>query len=104
MYAWTFWESIGDKKEALKDYKKALLLNPDECQAMLGVGSLLMFDGKYTSAELMFERILIRFSSDIGTEERYCIKRASEKLIALYGDLDFDSEKYKRIAEFATFL
>lgn len=99
-----FWESIGDKKEALKDYKKALLLNPDECQAMLGVGSLLMFDGKYTSAELMFEKILIRFSSDIGAEERYCIKRASEKLIALYGDLDFNSEEYKRIAEFASFL
>ena len=98
-----FWESIGDKK-ALKDYKKALLLNPDECQAMLGVGSLLMFDGKYTSAELMFEKILIRFSSDIGAEERYCIKRASEKLIALYGDLDFNSEEYKRIAEFAAFL
>ena len=50
---------------------------------------MLMFDGKYTSAELMFEKILIRFSSDIGAEERYCIKRASEKLIALYGDLDF---------------
>lgn len=99
-----FLESIGDKKEALKDYKKALLLNPDECQAMLGVGSLLMFDGKYTSAELMFEKILIRFSSDIGAEERYCIKRASEKLIALYGDLDFNSEEYKRIAEFAAFL
>ena len=99
-----FWESIGDKKEALKDYKKALLLNPDECQAMLGVGSLLMFDGKYTSSELMFEKILIRFSSDIGAEERYCIKRASEKLIALYGDLDFNSEEYKRIAEFAAFL
>lgn len=99
-----FLESIGDKKEALKDYKKALLLNPDECQAMLGIGNLLMFDGKYTSAELMFERILIRFSSDIGEEERCCIKRASEKLIALYGDLDFDSEEYKRIAEFAAFL
>lgn len=99
-----FLESIGYKKEALKDYKKALLLNPDECQAMLGIGNLLMFDGKYTSAELMFERILIRFSSDIGEEERYCIKRASEKLIALYGDLDFDSEEYKRIAEFAAFL
>ena len=99
-----FLESIGDKKEALKDYKKALLLNPDECQAMLGIGNLLMFDGKYTSAELMFERILIRFSSDIGAEERYCIKRASEKLIALYGDLDFNSEEYKRIAEFAAFL
>lgn len=99
-----FLESIGDKKEALKDYKKALLLNPDECQAMLGIGNLLMFDGKYTSAELMFERILIRFSSDIGEEERCCIKRASEKLIALYGDLDFDSEEYKRIAEFAVFL
>lgn len=99
-----FLESIGDKKEALKDYKKALLLNPDECQAMFGIGNLLMFDGKYTSAELMFEKILIRFSSDIGEEERYCIKRASEKLIALYGDLDFDSEEYKRIAEFAAFL
>lgn len=73
-------------------------------QAMLGIGNLLMFDGKYTSAELMFERILIRFSSDIGEEERCCIKRASEKLIALYGDLDFDSEEYKRIAEFAAFL
>ncbi len=34
----------------------------------------------------------------------YCIKMASEKLIALYGDLDFDSEEYKRIAEFAAFL
>lgn len=99
-----FLESIGDKKEALKDYKKALLFNPDECQAMLGIGNLLMLDGKYTSAELMFERILIRFSSDIGEEEMYCIKMASEKLIALYGDLDFDSEEYKRIAEFAAFL
>ena len=99
-----FLESIGDRKEALKDYKKALLLNPDECQAMLGIGSLFMSDGKYANAELMFERILIRFSSDIGEEERYCIKRASEKLIALYGDLDFNSEEYKRIAEFAAFL
>ena len=75
-----------------------------EIKIMLGIGNLLMFDGKYTSAELMFERILIRFSSDIGEEERCCIKRASEKLIALYGDLDFDSEEYKRIAEFAAFL
>lgn len=92
------------KKEALKDYKKALLLNPDECQAMLGIGSLFMSDGKYANAELMFERILIRFNSDIGEEERHCIKKASEKLAALYGDLDFNSEEYKRITEFAAFL